>query len=62
LDLFKDSSQNALHGNKIVYYANKKIAEKFRNHKNTLFGPSQKFDGAGRLTDPVIQMDALNHQ
>lgn len=53
-DMYKDSTLNELNGSHIVYYENRKVAEKSRYYNNALHGPLQKFDSTGRLTDSMF--------
>lgn len=57
---FKDSTLNSFHGQRIVYYPNRKVAEKAMYYDNKLNGLSLKMDSAGRTTDSVLyQMDSI---
>ncbi len=63
LEQFKDSTLEVLHGDRVLYHANKKVEEKSHYENNRLTGPTMKWDSTGRLTDSgYYQNDKLLFQ
>lgn len=51
LEQFKDSTLKVLHGDRVVYYPNRKVEEKSRFQNNRLSGLFMKWDSTGNVTD-----------
>ena len=57
--MFKDSSLNILHGNRLTYHSNRQKAANSLYKNNMLHGPSLKWDSTGRLTDSTVYYEDM---